>query len=71
MPRKKDKQDIVAALDQGLVGLGAVCAVADNVFDFHRGDAREERFPRVYDYLVKELMVDYGKTDLNYRPDDT
>lgn len=70
MPRKKDKQDIVAALDQKLVTLGAVCAIADKVFDRHRGDAREDRFPAVYDYLTKELMTDYGKAELEFKPDE-
>lgn len=70
MPRKKDKQDIVAALDQKLVSLADVCIIADKVFDRHRGDAREDRFPAVYDYLVNELMANYGKANLDYLPDN-
>jgi hypothetical protein len=68
-PRRRDKQDIVAALDQKLVSLQEVCKIADQVFDLHSMDSRSEEFPRVYDYITKGLMTDYGAVELKYRPE--
>ena len=60
-PRKRDKQDISSALDQQLVRLQSVLNIADEIFDIYDLDARSNRFPSVYDYIVNDLMGRYGK----------
>lgn len=70
VPRKKDKQDIRAALDQRLVGLKKVCEIADQVFDRHSLDSRVDRFHDVHAYLTAELMPDYGKVPLRFEPSE-
>ena len=69
-PRKKDRQDIGAALDQKVVGLQKVLDEADHIFDFHSMDARNDRFPDVFRYLNEELMPNYGGGRLRYRPQE-
>ncbi|MGE0615918.1 MAG: hypothetical protein AB7P04_09770, partial [Bacteriovoracia bacterium] len=67
-PRKRDKQDIVALLDQGLVDLKTICPIADKIFAWQ--DARSIIYPKVYAYLTEELMKKHGKVKLMYCPDD-
>src|SRR5690606_37784023 len=69
-PRRQDKQDIVAALDQKLVSFAEVCRVADLIFRGYEYDARCERFPEVHRYLTEDLMPNYGKVALKYEPDE-
>jgi hypothetical protein len=66
LPRKQDKQDVRAALDQQLVSLPRVCQIADEIFKQYEFDARSDRFPEVYDYIY-ELMNDYGVCELKYQ----
>ena len=68
-PRMRDRQDIRAALDQGLISIEGLAKAADQVFDFHSMDARNDRFPKVHSYLTGELMADYGEVDLVYDPE--
>lgn len=67
-PRKQDKQDIVAALDQKLVNLQKICKLADEIFERYKFDSRSDRFSDVHNYICNELMEDYGKVDLNFKP---
>lgn len=69
IPRKRDRQDIVSALDQELVGFSKVCSIADQIFELYRHEARSDRFPEVHEYIT-ELMQDYGKVELNYDPEE-
>lgn len=66
-PRKKDKQDIRSALDQGLARWTRVCEIADEIFEKYRIDARSDHFPEVYEYITKELMPDYGDVKLKHK----
>ena len=68
--RKKDKNDIVEALDKKIVDFQSVLKVADDIFDLHSMDARSDRFSEVYNYITGELMAKYGKANLKYIPDD-
>ncbi len=68
-PRRQDKQDIVAALDQKLVSLSEICKTADLIFAGYELDARSDRFPDVYRYLTEDLMPNYGSAKLKYQPD--
>jgi hypothetical protein len=67
--RKKDKQDITASLDQKLVTLQEVLKIADEIFDSHSMDARADRFPFVYQYIMKDLIPNYGPGTINYIPE--
>ena len=67
-PRKKDKQDIVAALDQGLVKFQETITVADQIFDCYSMDSRADRFPAVYAYITNDLVKNYGQATLKYEP---
>jgi hypothetical protein len=69
--RKRDKQDIVAALDQGLVNFQTTLDIADQIFELHAMDGRSERFPNVHAYITEDLMSKYGKARLKYAPDQT
>lgn len=68
-PRKKDKQDVIAALDQGLVTFQRTLDIAEEIFDLHSMDARSDRFPEVYEYITGELMKEFGQGNLKYRPE--
>lgn len=68
-PRKKDRQDIIAALDQSLVNLQDVLKIADDIFEYHSMDARAERFPYIYDYITEELIPNYGPARIIYEPE--
>jgi hypothetical protein len=67
-PRKKDKQDVVAAIDQGIVDFQASVTIADGIFDLHSMDARSDRFPDVYTYITQDLVSKYGSVHLAYAP---
>ncbi|MGK5083376.1 hypothetical protein WDW37_08715 [Bdellovibrionota bacterium FG-1] len=69
-PRKRDKQDVIAALDQKLVDFQEVLNTADDIFDLHSMDARSDRFPDVYAFIVNDLMGRYGTARLEYKPDE-
>lgn len=69
-PRPRDKQDIEAALDQGIASLPKTCEIAEEIFDCLKYDARSDRFPDVYRYLTEELMADYGEAPLRFDPDE-
>lgn len=67
-PRKKDQQDVVASIDQGIAQFKAVVEIADQIFENHSMDARSDRFPAVHAYIL-ELMNNYGKVPLRFRPE--
>jgi hypothetical protein len=67
-PRKKDKQDVVAAFDQRIANFQATLNLADDLFDFYSMDSRADRFPDVHAYITQELMSKYGKAHLKYDP---
>lgn len=67
--RKKDQQDVVAAIDQGIAKFETVVEIADQIFENHSMDARSDRFPSVYRY-IKDLMGNYGEVPLSYEPNE-
>jgi hypothetical protein len=69
-PRKRDKQDIVAALDQKMVTLKRICEIADQIFERYKFDSRSDRYTDVYNYISNELMPNYGDVRLAYHPDE-
>jgi hypothetical protein len=69
-PRNRDKQDIVAALDQKLVDFQKTITIADRIFDEYSMDARKSRFKQVFEYIRNELMAKYGKVKLKYVHDE-
>jgi len=58
--RKRDRQDVVAALDQGIADWGKVCAVVNEILREFELDARSDFFPDVLVYL-EELKKDYHR----------
>jgi hypothetical protein len=66
-PRKRDKQDIRAALDQGLVQWPRVSALADEIFSSYEFDARSDRFSKVFEYITDELVPDYGPAAIKFK----
>ncbi len=67
-PRKRDKQDIIAVLDQELIQFQTLLNLADMMFDFYEMDARSDRFEKVYKYITEELIPTYGPANLTYVP---
>jgi len=65
-PRKADRQDVRAVLDQGLVKIDKLCQIADELFVKYKFSGREDRFPEVYAFIKDELMSDYGAAKLEY-----
>ncbi len=69
-PRKKDKQDIVSALDQKLVDFQKILNIADKIFDEYSMDARNTRFKNVSHYIRNDLMAKFGDAILKYEHDE-
>jgi hypothetical protein len=68
--RKRDRQDIVATLDQGLADLPRVAKLADSIFDSYSMDSRSDRFPAVYEFIMTELAGRYGNVELKFSPEE-
>ena len=68
--RKKDLQDVVGALDQKIVEIQNIIALADQIFISYGEDARSDRFSEVYKYLTEELIPNYGGGVLEYLPEE-